>query len=371
MSRRRRIAELAAGAAGVAVAGAALKVVHDSRIIARRGLGDATRLGSLRSAAHAVVAADGVPLHVEVDEADGPSGPSGLSGLGRRSRQARTRPKPPTLVFVHGYALNLDCWHFQRAAYRGLIRTVFYDQRSHGRSGRSQAKNATIEQLGDDLLMIIDHEVPEGQVVLIGHSMGGMSIMSLAERHPHLFGTRIVGVGLISTTAGGLNPQRLFLPLLPSAVGGPVGLRLVAGLARGARAVDRLRILGKGVAMVATDRYAFGDEVPASYLAFVDDMLSRTPFEVLAEFFPSFGSLDKYAVLGALGEIPTSIICGTRDKITPIGLSRKLHASVTGSSLLECEGAGHMAIMERHEQVNAALDQLIAAAQEHEPAGPA
>ena len=42
-----------------------------------------------------------------------------------------------TLVFCHGYALNLDCWHFQRAAYRGLVRAVYYDQRSHGRSGRS------------------------------------------------------------------------------------------------------------------------------------------------------------------------------------------------------------------------------------------
>jgi pimeloyl-ACP methyl ester carboxylesterase len=43
---------------------------------------------------------------------------------------------------------------------------------------------------------------------------------------------------------------------------------------------------------------------------------------------------------------------------------------VPGSTLLECEGAGHMVILERHEQVNAALDQLIAAAQAHEPVEP-
>jgi pimeloyl-ACP methyl ester carboxylesterase len=99
-------------------------------------------------------------------------------------------------------------------------------------------------------------------------------------------------------------------------------------------------------------------------------MLSGTPFEVLAEFFPSFGDLDKYAVLGALERVPTKIICGTEDRITPIGLSRKLHITLAGSALLECEGAGHMVILERHEQVNAALDQLIAAAQEHEPVEP-
>ena len=60
---------------------------------------------------------------------------------GRRVRRApgaaRSQAPELTVVFVHGYSLNLDSWHFQRAAYRGLVRTVFYDQRSHGRSGRS------------------------------------------------------------------------------------------------------------------------------------------------------------------------------------------------------------------------------------------
>ena len=91
---------------------------------------------------------------------------------------------------------------------------------------------------------------------------------------------------------------------------------------------------------------------------------------MLAEFFPSFGDLDKYAVLHALARVPTSIICGTADRLTPIELSRKLNETVPGSTLLECEGAGHMVILERHEQVNAALDQLIAAAQAHEPVEP-
>ena len=60
--------------------------------------------------------------------------------------------------------------------------------------------------------------------------------------------------------------------------------------------------------------------------------------------------------------MPTAVICGTDDKITSIGHSRKLHARIPGSSLLECEGAGHMVILERHDDVNAELDDLIAAA---------
>ena len=60
--------------------------------------------------------------------------------------------------------------------------------------------------------------------------------------------------------------------------------------------------------------------------------------------------------------VPTSIICGTADKITSIGHSRKLHAYIAGSTLLECQGAGHLVIMERHDEVNAELDHLLAAA---------
>jgi len=106
---------------------------------------------------------------------------------------------------------------------------------------------------------------------------------------------------------------------------------------------------------VATDELAFGDDVPASYVEFVDEMLSATPFGVVAEFFSNFAALDKFETVKALSVVPTSSICGTADRITSIGHSRKLHAYITGSNLLECEGAGHLVIMERHDDVNAEL----------------
>jgi pimeloyl-ACP methyl ester carboxylesterase len=263
-------------------------------------------------------------------------------------------------VFVHGYALNLDSWHFQRAAFRDQARLVFYDQRSHGRSGRSPADHATVEQTGHDLRTVLDAVAPDGPVVLVGHSMGGMTIMSLAEEHPELFGSRVVGVALIATTAGGLQPHRILVPL-PSFVGGVVAQRVVAVLARGHRAVDGVRRAGRSVALVATDELAFGGDVPASYVEFVDEMLAATPFEVVAEFFPNFAVLDKFDALASLAVVPTAIVCGTDDRFTPVEHSRKLHAHIAGSSLLECEGAGHLVIMERHDEVNQELDRLLAA----------
>jgi len=196
---------VAGGIAAGAAAGTAVRVARRRQDISHREPGDHTPFGSLRATPMTVVTDDGVDLHVEVDE---------LGVKGRR----RTAP-PLTVAFVHGYSLNLDSWHFQRAAFRGRFRCVFYDHRSHGRSGRSSSGNATIEQLARDLLTVLDTVVPQGPVVLIGHSMGGMTIAALAEEHPELFGDRIVGVGLISTTAGGLDTSRMLVPVLPSAVG--------------------------------------------------------------------------------------------------------------------------------------------------------
>jgi pimeloyl-ACP methyl ester carboxylesterase len=340
---------LAAGAVGAAAAGTAYRLARRGLVISRRGAGDRTPFGSLHSAPMSVIADDGVDLHVEVDEC--------------AARGRRAIPKL-TVVFVHGYSLSLDSWHFQRAAYRGRVRSVFYDQRSHGRSGRSTPGHATIEQLGRDLLTVLDTVVAQGPVVLVGHSMGGMTIAALAEEQPELFGERIIGVGLISTTAGGLDVHRMLVPALPSNLGGQLAQRLVSVLARGHRTVDGIRRIGRSVAMVATDGLAFGDDVPLSYVEFVDGMLSATPFEVVAEFFPNFSALDKFEAVKALSVVPTSIICGTDDKLTSIDHSRKLHADIAGSTLLECQGAGHMVLIERHDDVNAELDRLLAAAGE-------
>lgn len=349
MTNRARVVGAAAGAVGLAVAGAALGLRRHSRAIEERD-GEFPAFGSLRAESVTVIAEDGVPLHVEVDEPTGDV-PGSAAGL--------------TVVFCHGYALNLDSWHFQRSAYRGLVRSVYYDQRSHGHSGRSTEKNATIEQLGRDLAAVIDTVVPEGPVVLIGHSMGGMTILALAEQHPELFGDRVAGVALIATTAGGLDPGRMLFPMLPSKLGGALTGGTVRRLARRHKLVDGVRRAGRSVAVVATDVFAFGDKVPASYVTFVDSMLSATPFDVVAEFFPAVNGIDKFHAVGVLGRVPTMIISGTADKITSPEHGRELHERIPGSTLLECENAGHLVILERHDQVNAALDQLLSAAAEH------
>ncbi len=360
-SRRRRLVGIAAAALGTVAAGAVAGAFAEKRLVgSKRSVADRdVEFGGFWSDPLVVTADDGVALHAQVDEVSTGS-TSGIRGVG---------PDEPTLVFVHGYALNLDCWHFQRAYFRGQRRMVFYDQRSHGRSKRSSKENATIDQLGHDLKSVIDQLVPDGPVVLVGHSMGGMTIMALAEHHPELFGERVVGVALVSTTAGGLRPNRVLVPLLPDRLMGQITPRVMAGLARKPGLVDGARRAGSDVSFLVTSRVAFGNEVPASYVEFVDEMLSQTPFEVLAEFFPHFDTLDKFAVLYAFEQVPTVIICGTNDLLTSIGHSRKMASRIPNAQLIEVLDAGHMVMLERRDQVNSALERMIKEACNH--VGPA
>ncbi len=353
MSTRRSLGYAAGGLGAAALAAIATGVVVERRVVqARRaGAAEADRLGALRGAPLEVTCDDGVVLHAEVDE-------QAPYSVGKRRRA-----KGVTLVFVHGYALNLDCWHFQRAAFRGKHRMVFYDQRSHGRSGRSEREHANIDQLGDDVAAVISATAPKGDVILVGHSMGGMAIIAFAERHPELFARRVKGVSLVSTTAGGLKPHRTLGRWLPDSLGQIMAPRVIAALARAPELVDSARRPGSNIGFLVADLFAFGSaDVPAAQVEFLDEMLAGTSFDVLAEFFPSFSQLDKFEHLAPFLSIPTTIICGTKDKLTSVGHSRKMAQRMPGAVLVECEGAGHMVIFEARDQVNAALEDLVTAA---------
>jgi pimeloyl-ACP methyl ester carboxylesterase len=143
MATWRRITGVAGLAAGAVAAGAGAVVAAERIAIGRtqvlRGTTAPAGLGQLRGQPLTVLADEGVSLHVEIDEP-----PAENQAL------LDAPPQPHTIIFCHGYTLNQDCWHFQRAAL-GQHRLVFWDQRDHGRSGRSAAGVASIDRLGADL----------------------------------------------------------------------------------------------------------------------------------------------------------------------------------------------------------------------------
>jgi len=341
LSMLRRYARIAGATVGVLAAGAAAGVFAERKVVARKRAQAVEPLGSIRGRRRTVVADDGLELHAEVDAAEG----GATDG--------------PTLVFVHGYALNLDCWHFQRLALRGEHRMVFYDQRSHGQSARSRKEHCTIDQLGRDLEAVIDALADDRPVILIGHSMGGMTMMALAEQRPEWFGTRVAGVCLMSTSSGGLKASTLGLPGMPGRLVHLVSPAVVATMARAPRLVEGGRRAGSDIGFVITRKLAFGSRVPQEYVDFTDEMLAATPIDVVADFFPGFDNHDKHAALVAIDQVPTVVIAGRRDAITPISHSHTIAERMPSAELVELPDAGHMVMLEKHDEVTRGLRRLI------------
>ena len=298
--------------------------------------------------------------------ADAARSRSPLPSRGGRGRLAKVLDEPEvTVVFAHGFCLNLDCWHFQRAAYRGLVRTVYYDQRSHGRSGRSTASTRPSTSSASDLSTVLDAVAPEGRVVLVGHSMGGMTIVALAEQYPELFGDRVVGA------APDLHHRRRARPEPdPAADAARPAHRAAHRTARSARCAagtarsTALRRAGRGDRdgrdrPVRVRRRGAGGVRRRSSTRCCPPRRSRWSPSSSRASAPRQVRRRRGAGAGPdLGHLRHR---GQAHLDRP---QRKLHERIAGSRLLECDDAGHMVILERHDQVNAELDQLITAAVE-------
>ncbi|BAK34218.1 peptidase S33 family protein [Microlunatus phosphovorus NM-1] len=344
---------LAASVLALAGGGIALGLELERRLVskrlhAERGEVDEEPFFSLRSPGPVVTTPDGVQLHTEVDElpADGGDSPAGPDD-------------ELTLVLVHGYVLSLDCWHFQRKYFRNKIRIVLYDQRSHGRSGRSAGELCRVPQLAKDLLQVLDEVAGDGPVVLAGHSMGGMTIMHLAKDHPELFGTRIHGVALFSTAAGEMAD---YSPIrgLPGRAFGKIAQPTMAVLNRIPEVVEKSRTAGSDLSFVFTKRGSYGSDVPPSYVEFMNQMLGQTPMSVISDFYPAFAELDEYEAFQVLSQVETAVIGGEDDAITPVRHTDKIIELLPGADVRRLPDCGHMGMIEHHEIFNGVLADLIA-----------
>lgn len=344
----RRLTGVAGIAVGAVAAGAGVVVLAEKiavgRIRLRPDLAADEPFGDLRGEVVSVRADDGLPLHVEI------SGP---------------QDAPVTLIFCHGYALNSDVWYYQRVALEQSARLVFWDQRSHGRSGRSDPELVSIDQLGADLHEVLMAAAPgERPVVLIGHSMGGMTVMALADQHPELFGDKVIGAVLISTAASTVDPVTwLPAPLRPAARRAMPSMMTGAASGRLAEVVERGRRSAGDIAFLGTRRLAFGDAgVSPTVVDFLERVIRATPIDVIADFYVALVGHEKRRALKVLGSVPVLVLTGDRDRMVDPALSGDIAASIRDAELVTIHGAGHVVILERPDEVNEAIANLVARA---------
>jgi len=344
MSRRSGLVAGLVGAAatGVLAAGLTAERMAVGRLRRRPGTEPGIVYGRVQGTPRRVLTEDGLSLYAEID--DGPDADLG-----------DVEPFPFTTVFVHGYAHNHDSWQLQRMALRLRGRVVSYDQRSHGRSDRAPRDACTISACGSDLACVIEQLVPTGKVVLVGHSMGGMTVMSFAELEPELFADRVAGVVLAGTSAGGLGhfgfglhgpAARFVSQLTPS---------MVAAAVRVPTFIEHSRKADNDLSLLIAERYSFATEVPSERVQFVAEMLASTPIDVVADFYPTFAHHDGFAGLAAMHEIPVQILGAVQDRITPIEHSRAIAAALPVAAYAELDPSGHLLMLEHPRHVTEAV----------------
>jgi pimeloyl-ACP methyl ester carboxylesterase len=274
---------------------------------------------------------------------------------------------PVTLVLAHGWTLAQAAWDDVAALLtprvaEGRLRLVRYDQRGHGRSTWGGSSPVSIDRLGTDLGALLDRLAPTGPVVLGGHSMGGMTIMCLAAQRPELFGDRVRGVALVSTSAGDLQPaprtraERLRQRITPAA--------LTAALAA-ARLVEALRQKlppehPRHQKLVR--ELLYGADATEEMVLTGAQIMHASTVRAFTDFLPALGAHDKRAELAALTRVPVEVLVGDSDQLTPERHSRQLADVLPDAELQVVPRTGHMLLQERPQLVADAVGRLLDAA---------
>lgn len=330
----RRTLSLAAAAIGAA-AGVALQHRHRQTL---SGDPDFERLRRpLGGGPLAVVSADGTALHAE---SFGPA-------------------DAPTIVLAHGWTEQLGFWGpvIEVLLRRGL-RAVAYDLRGHGRSAAAADGDYSLERFGEDLAAVlaasVDPKRSQARATVVGHSLGAMSIAAWADAHDvsaHVNAAALINTGLGDLISGhqlfGQLARRLNHPRVGRALMGS-GLPLLPFSSPLSHAVVRY--------------VAFGPSATAGDVAFYERMLLDTPAAVRAACGVALSDMNLWEAVAGL-TVPTLVVAGDRDRLTPPDHARRIAEALPDSAgLIILKDTGHMSPLERPLKLADALAQLATSA---------
>ncbi|GAB2820150.1 alpha/beta hydrolase [Actinocorallia aurea] len=341
MSRRTLMWATALGAvaAGASAAGTAVQRHAARRLALRPDPYAGEPLGGRRGTPVRVTADDGTVLHAEVDNPD---------------------REDVAIVFCHGWTLTGGSWHFQREALRDAGRIVVWDHRGHGRSESAAHGTYGLPQLAHDLRAVIDATVPaHTPVVLVGHSMGGMTIMRFADTYPELIGSRVKGAALVCTSSGGLGEATLGLPAALARVGRrvlPTGLRAATPRVL---PFEPLRKRGRTASLLIEDFLAFGPDASPTAVRFAEEMMAATRLDALTGFLHSMITTPEISPCAPLADIETLIVAAENDRLTPVEHSLTIATKCPKARLEVIPTAGHMAMLERPTSLSDHLHDLL------------
>jgi pimeloyl-ACP methyl ester carboxylesterase len=266
---------------------------------------------------------------------------------------------PMTIFLAHCWTLNQHDWHYQvrdlLQEFGHRVRIVAWDHRGHGESDPpARRSDCRIELLARDMGELVDAVAPTGKLLLAGHSIGGMTLMELADQRPDIV-ARAVGAMFVSTSAGDIDKVTLGLP--------EMGTRLRAQIPRilalRSRTLSRrARRRAPLIERMIVARFAFGRPMRLADAALTVEGLISSSADTVVGFYEDFITHDRIHALKAYDDMPVRVLVGTRDVLTPPSHARRLADHIHGAELVVAPDAGHMLPLERDALVSGTLIKL-------------
>ncbi len=279
-------------------------------------------------------------------------GPAADGGVVRRLEGGPADGRP--LVLLHGITLRSEVWRHQFGLIDEGFRVIAPDLRGHGGSTPGD-RPLSLDGHADDLAeLLVDLDLRGA--VLVGHSMGGMTIAHLVERHPDLVDERVGGLVFVGSAGRSPTPAalgRIVERVDPWVQGGPIGglldrpgfERLASGFAGGAFGVDPDPL------DVAFSRWTWADQTSDHYLEQSPSLLDFDLLDLLAERVGT----------GAAACPAAGVVVGTHDRLTPPAEAELLGRAL-GVEPVVVDRAGHMVMVERPEVVDDLIRSVAARA---------
>ncbi len=240
----------------------------------------------------------------------------------------------PVVLLLHGFPLNGRMWSPIIAALSDAYRLIIPDLRGMGES-EATSTSAAMSDYADDAAALLDHLGIREPVVVAGLSIGGYIVFEFHRRHA----SRVRALGLIDTRSEGDSPEA----------------------AKG-RAEQAKRVLAEGSHVVADamKEKIFGPQVdPSLKEAWHGIMASTPPKGVAAALEALRNRTDFTPTLGQIN-LPTLIVVGEQDAITPPAGARAMHAAIRGSVLEVIPSAGHVPPLEQPAAFGRVMRQFLA-----------
>ena len=245
----------------------------------------------------------------------------------------------PVVVLPHCWGCSHEIWlPVARRLREEGHRVVLYDQRGHGRSTRGSAPLA-VETLAHDLEAVLE-ATDVRDAVLAGHSMGGMTVMSLATYRPEVLRARAKAAVLVATSATSIGA----VPVTPELAGTLIASSLVTRVMQSKNG----HLLVRGV---------FGARPVRAHMELTRDTFAACNGTVRGDFAVSMGYMDMLEGIASI-EVPTTVMVGTRDTLTLAKKADQMVAAIAGARLVTLKGRGHMLPLE---DPDAVTDEIVRA----------